>query len=149
MPDNAASAQPSPSPAKEAQIHLKWAGVLRFDAGKPGRPAVRLDGNGETGPSPFDGMLASLGACASADIVLILTKRRTPPRSLEVDVVAERATSVPARMTHATLNFRIAGAGIDRANTERAIELAITKYCSVRDSLDPATPVDWTLELTE
>ena len=32
---------------------------------------------------------------------------------------------------------------------ERAIELAVTKYCSVRDSLDPATPVEWELELED
>jgi putative redox protein len=32
-------------------------------------------------------------------------------------------------------------------HAERAIELAVTKYCSVRDSLDPNMPVTWSLEL--
>ena len=34
-----------------------------------------------------------------------------------------------------------------RAHAERAIDLAVNKYCSVKDSLDPALPVVWTLEL--
>jgi putative redox protein len=34
-------------------------------------------------------------------------------------------------------------------HAERAIDLAVTKYCSVRDSLDPALPIEWTLELDE
>jgi putative redox protein len=32
-------------------------------------------------------------------------------------------------------------------HAERAIELAVTKYCSVRNSLDPNVPVEWALEL--
>jgi putative redox protein len=39
------------------------------------------------------------------------------------------------------------GADVERAHAERAIELAVTKYCSVRDSLDPNMPVTWALEL--
>ena len=27
----------------------------------------------------------------------------------------------------------------------RAVELAVTKYCSVRDSIDPAIPVTWSV----
>jgi len=34
-------------------------------------------------------------------------------------------------------------------NAERSIELAVTKYCSVRDTLDPNMPVEWTLALEE
>jgi putative redox protein len=45
--------------------------------------------------------------------------------------------------------FRIAGDGIEREQAERAIELAVNKYCSVRDSLDPSIPIEWTLLLNE
>jgi len=46
-----------------------------------------------------------------------------------------------------TLNFRIAGAGIERVHAERAVELAVTKYCSVGASLRPDVPVEWTIAL--
>jgi putative redox protein len=94
-----------------------------------------------------DGLLASLAACSGIDVAEILAKRRTPATSLRVEVVGERVTTTPKRLKHVTLNFHIAGDGIDRANAERAIDLAVNKYCSVRDSLRPDVPVEWTLEL--
>jgi putative redox protein len=45
------------------------------------------------------------------------------------------------------LHYRVTGAEIDRAHPERAIELSVTKYCSVRDSLDPNMPIEWRLTL--
>ena len=130
-----------------AQVRVTWAGDRRFDAGRPDGPTVRLDGNAATGPTPVDALVGALAACVSVDVVDILAKRRTPVASLTVDAVAERANAVPARLTSVELTVRITGAGIERVHAERAIELAVTKYCSVRDSLDPALPVRWTLEL--
>ena len=139
------TAKPSPKPA--ARIHVTWAGDERFDAGRPGGPTLRLDGTGATGQSPVDALLSACASCTAVDVVEILAKRRTPVASLTVDAVGERADAVPARFTRITLHYRIAGAGIEHAHAERAIELAVTKYCSVRSSLDPAMPVEWTLEL--
>jgi putative redox protein len=81
------------------------------------------------------------------DVVDILAKRRTPAEYLSVDVTGERAAAVPARLVRLLLAFTIDGAGIDRSAAERAIDLAVTKYCSVRASLDPAIPVEFTLTL--
>jgi putative redox protein len=97
-----------------------------------------------------DVVLTGLASCSSIDVVGILAKRRTPVKSLEVDVVGERANDrVPRRFVRIVLTFRIAGAGIEREQAERAIELAVNKYCSVRDSLDPNIPVEWKLELRD
>jgi putative redox protein len=56
-------------------------------------------------------------------------------------------STIPRRLEHATLHFSIDGDGIERVHAERAIDLAVTKYCSVRDSLRPDVPVEWTLTL--
>jgi putative redox protein len=128
-------------------VHLTWAGDHRFDAGRPGGVTHRIDASAETGPSPVDTLLNALAACTSVDVVDILAKRRTPVRTLSVDVEGARAAAVPARLIGILLKFRIAGEGIERMHAERAIELAVTKYCSVRDSLDPLLPVRWSLEL--
>jgi putative redox protein len=45
------------------------------------------------------------------------------------------------------LHFRIRAQGAVREKAERAIELAVTKYCSVGASLRPDAPVTWTLDL--
>jgi len=64
-----------------------------------------------------------------------------------LEVEGLRANATPARLTRVHLRYVVDGEGIDRANTLRAIELAVTKYCSVRDSLDKSIQVDWSLVL--
>ena len=131
-----------------ARVRVGWAGEHRFDVGRTtGGPTSRLDASGPTGPGPVEMLLGALGSCVSVDVVDILAKRRTPVESLSVEVVGERANAVPARVTGVELAFHMTGSGVDRVHAERAIELAVTKYCSVRDSLDPNMPVSWTLEL--
>ena len=110
---------------------------------------MRLDGNGETGQSPPEGLLSALASCTGVDVVEILAKRRTPVQSLEIRVVGERVDTVPRRFKHVTLVFHIAGTGIELDQAERAVQLAVTKYCSVRDSLASDIKVDWTVELKE
>ena len=128
-------------------VVAKWVGEHLFDAGRPGRPAARFDGDGRAAPSPVDALLASIATCSAVDVVDILAKRRTPVESLEIELVAERVDTTPRHLKHVTLNFRIAGAGIERIHAERAVELSVTKYCSVSSSLRPDVPVEWTIEL--
>jgi len=129
------------------RVQITWAGEHRFDAGRPGGPLVRVDADAQTGPGPVDTLLIALGTCTSVDVVDILAKRRTPVESLSIEVQAERRETVPRRVLKAHLVYRIDGAGIDRVHAERAVELAVTKYCSVRDSLDPAIPITWSVVL--
>ena len=96
---------------------------------------------------PASTLLAALAGCTGVDVVDILAKRRTPVQALSVDVEGERFAGVPGRVTSVRLTYRIIGADVERQHAERAIELAVTKYCSVRDSLDPSMPITWTLEL--
>jgi putative redox protein len=131
-----------------AIVRVEWSGDHRFSAGKSGRPSIVIDGDGQAGPSPFDTMLASLVTCVSVDVADILAKRRTPVSSLVIDVVARRVDTIPRRLEHVMLNFSIAGGGIERVHAERAVELAVTKYCSVRDSLRPDVPIEWTIHLS-
>lgn len=128
-------------------VQVRWMEGEAFEGGRPGGQTIRLDGTGKSGPGPVDGLLCALASCSSIDVVSILEKRRTPVTSLEVEVYGERADAIPARLTNIQLEFRIQGDGIDREQAERAIDLALNKYCSVRDSLDPAIPIEWTLEL--
>ena len=128
-------------------ISLTWHGERRFEAGRAGGPSIRMDGDAATAPSPVDTLLSALAGCTAVDVVDILKKRRTEPAALEVVVTAERAAGTPRRVTKVHLAYRVTGGGVEREHALRAIELAVTKYCSVRDSLDPELPVTWSLEL--
>jgi putative redox protein len=138
---------PAPTAAKPSRIHVEWVGDHRFDAGRPNGPTARIDGEGETGQSPPETLLSALATCVSYDVIDILAKQRTPLASLEIDVVGERVDTIPRRYKAITLNFKLAGKGIEKNQALRAIELAATKYCSVRDSLRSDIPVAWTVEL--
>jgi putative redox protein len=129
------------------RIIAVWKGEQEFDTSKPGGPVSRIDGHGKTGQGPVDTLLSALATCSAMDVVGILKKQRTPVASLEVEVVGKRATATPAALTHVMLHFRITGEGIEREKALKAIELSVTKYCSVHDSLDPKIPVVWELEL--
>ena len=138
----------SPAAKPPNRIIAVWKGEQEFDTGKPGGPLARIDGHGKTGQGPVDTLLSALATCSAIDVVGILKKQRTPVASLEIEVVGTRALATPAPLTHVVLLFRISGEGIERDQALRAIELSVTKYCSVRDSLDPNIPIDWELELT-
>lgn len=128
-------------------MHVRWLGELQFEAGRSGQPPMRIDGDAQLAPGPFDTLLAAIATCASVDVVTILGKQRTPPQSLEVRVEATRVASTPRRMTSAVLHFAIRAQGAARAQVERAVELSVTKYCSVRSSLAGDVPVTWMIEL--
>jgi putative redox protein len=139
---------PAASERPPNHVIVQWRGEQEFEAGRPGGPTLRVDGRAKVAQSPVDILLTALGACSSIDVVSILAKRRTPVRSLEVDIVGERANDrVPRKVTRIVLTFRIAGDGIEREHAERAVELSVTKYCSVRDSLDPGMPIEWKVEI--
>jgi putative redox protein len=130
-----------------APIDVRWVGNSSFEAGRPDGPALRIDGDAQSAPSPFDALLAAIATCACVDVVAILEKQRTPLRALTVRVEAKRVDSVPRRLASATLHFDITAPGTTLEKAKRAVELSISKYCSVRSSLLAEAAVTWTVRL--
>ena len=135
------------SPKPPNRVHVTWAGEQQFDGGRPGGPTHRMDGRGQSGQSPVDAVLSGLAGCTGIDVVDILAKRRTPVERLAIDVDGHRANGTPRRLVRIVLDYHIDGAGIERIHAERAVELAVTKYCSVRDSLDRGIPIEYAVTL--
>jgi putative redox protein len=124
-----------------SRVEINWAGGGRFDAGRAERPPIRIDCSGQTGPGPVDTLMSALGACTGEDVLGYLNKRRTPVRARRIEAEGVRANAVPARVVNASLIYYIDGDDIDPDHAHRAVELAVTKYCSVRDTLDPDLPI--------
>lgn len=129
------------------RIEVRWIGASEFEAQRAGGPKFRIDGDSRAALSPFDTLLAAIATCAATDVVAILAKQRTPVTGLDVHVEAQRLDATPRRLASAILHFAIAAPGSTRAKAERAVELAVTKYCSVRSSLLADIPVTWTVAL--
>jgi putative redox protein len=135
-PSNAST--PAPKLAKPTiTVRATWAGAHLFDTGRIGGPTARFDGSSKSAQNPVDALVSSLSTCVAIDVVDILEKRRTPAAALVVDGHAERRATHPRRLERVTLTFRVEGEGIDLAHTERAVMLALEKYCSVAASLAP------------
>ena len=133
--------------APHPPVEITWVGGQKFDAGRPEGPKVLIDGNAEAGPSPFDALLAAVAACAATDVVEIMKKQRTPLDAMDVRVEATRVASVPRRLAAAVLHFTLTGPGITSNKAARAVELSVTKYCSVRSSLLADVSVTWTIAI--
>ena len=137
------------APRKFNHVVVRWDGDNRFDGLRLGsEKSIRIDADAVTGPGPVDTLLCALAACTAVDVVEIMKKRRTPVQGLTVEVVGDRARATPARLTKIHITYKMRGAGIERPHAERAINLAVNRYCSVRDSLDKEMPVEWSLELS-
>ena len=128
-------------------IDVQWVGGQAFEAGRPDGPRLRIDGDAQSAPSPFDALLAAIATCAAVDVVTILEKQRTPVQALKIRVAANRVESTPRRLASAILHFRIAAPGTTIEKANRAVELSVTKYCSVRSSLIADASVTWTVAL--
>jgi putative redox protein len=138
-----ADAKPLPHP----RIEVDWVGAAGFEAHRAGGPGIRIDGDSKSAPSPFDTLLAAIATCAATDVVSILAKQRTPVEALHVAVEAQRVDATPRRLASAILHFSVTAPGTSQAKVERAVELAVTRYCSVRSSLHAEIPVTWTVRL--
>lgn len=128
-------------------VQVEWAGGLQFDASRGDGPKIRLDGDAKAGPSPVDALLAAVASCAATDVVQIMEKQRTPLRAMSVRVESNRVTALPRRVASIVLHFSLHGSGITPEKAARAVELSVTKYCSVRSSLLAEIPVTWTIDV--
>jgi putative redox protein len=129
------------------RVTLRWLREQRFESLSERGGKLELDGSSSDLQSPPEALMSSLAGCAAIDIVEILKKRRTPPASLRCEVVGTRVDGTPRRFIHILLEFHVEGDGIEQEHAERAIELSVSKYCSVRDSLAKDLEIEWTLFL--
>lgn len=81
--------------------------------------------------SPMELLLMALGTCSSMDIIPILKKKQVQVDDFEVNISAERATEFPKVFTKVNIEYIFYGKNIAAKDVERAIELSLTKYCSV------------------
>jgi putative redox protein len=68
-------------------------------------------------------------------------------RAMSVRVESNRVTALPRRVASIVLHFSLHGSGITPEKAARAVELSVTKYCSVRSSLLAEIPVTWTIDV--
>ena len=93
-------------------------------------------GGKEKGLTPMELLAGALASCISIDILMILNKQNIEPDNYSVSVDAKKKNSVPSPFEKIHLVFTM-NKEIDLNKVQRAIQLSIDKYCSVKESLNP------------
>jgi putative redox protein len=112
---------------------------MRFRAvgTEPATPAVEIDGDGNSGPSPMITLLFAAAGCSGSDLVSLLQKMRVQLAQLSIEVRGQRREEEPRRYVAVHYRYHVSGEGLDRVKAERAVSLSLEKYCSVVHSLAP------------
>ncbi len=106
-------------------------------------------GGDDDGFRPIQLMAISLAGCTAMDVISIMRKKQQDVTAFEVQVHADRAGEHPKVITHATINYVIAGHHLDEKAIIRSIELSATRYCPAQAMLSKVFPIDLVYEIYE
>lgn len=96
-------------------------------------------GGQQLGMRPMQVLLSSLGGCSAIDVINILRKQRQPLTDIRITVTGEREKdAVPAPFLKANVHFKLYG-DIDHDKADKAVSLAVEKYCSVAETMAKTT----------
>lgn len=132
---------------------LGWKEGLAFAADVPSGAALAFDnaddGAEPIGPSPMEGLLASLAACTAMDVISILKKKRQEVTSYRVEIEADRnpAGEWPRPFTEFRIKHIVEG-DVDPVALQRAITLSEETYCSVSATLRALPKITNTWEIS-
>ncbi len=118
-----------------------------------GQHSVCLDyplGPGATaGPTPLEMLLTSLAVCAGSTVSLVLERMKQPLEGMTVEAKGTRREEHPTVLTSVTLEFGVAGAGIEADRVAQALAIAEEQLCPVWAMLKTGTPITATFHLVE
>ncbi len=124
--------------------HVVWEGQgLGFQAIGGSGFQIRFDSPaGPGGGSPMELVALASAGCTASDVISILQKKQQKVTAFEVNVIGLRAADHPKVFTEIDLEYVVTGLNIDPKAVARAIELSLTKYCSVNLMLEKAVKIN-------
>jgi putative redox protein len=131
----------------------KVQGTFGMQAENEDGQTMNFDANSEIGGEgfgvrPMEAVAASLAACASIDVLLILKKQRIVLEDYQVDISANRQDAVPALFDNINLTYSFTGTD-EKEKIQRAVDLSMEKYCSVSKILEPTCKITYTINLID
>jgi putative redox protein len=82
-------------------------------------------------------------------VISILGKKRQPVTGFEISVRGEKADDYPKIYKQVHIEYVVKGKGVQKEAVERAIELSLTKYCSVGATLAKAGTITHSFRIVE
>ncbi len=134
---------------KTAQATWEGQGLAFTITGGSGY-TVRTDNpSGVNAGSAMELVAMASASCTASDVLSILQKKQQQVTNFEVRVTAPRAENHPKVFTEIELEYVVTGHNIDPKAVERAIELSLTKYCSVNTMLEKAATIKHSYRIIE
>ena len=96
---------------------------------------------GGQGVPPTHMMLMGLAGCMGMDILSILQKKRLDVTDVAVEVIGYRPEDYPRPYHTIELAFKVTGNNLSDRAVARAIDLSMTKYCVVGQTLQNKTEI--------
>jgi putative redox protein len=132
-------------------VRLAQVGAAAFDATGDSGGKLVVDGAPEIGGTgsgmrPMELLLSSVASCSAMDVLHILRKQKEPIEHLSIDIEGVRPDAAISPFTRMKLVF-VARGNINPQKLERAVSLAVEKYCSARATLGPGVEVTWEARL--
>lgn len=106
-------------------------------------------GGSDAGIRPKELLMLSLGGCTGSDVASILAKKKIKLKGFEMNISADVAEEHPQVFTKMHLEYVFYGKNLPEKDIERAIELSLTKYCSVTAMLQKAMPIEHSYKIVE
>jgi putative redox protein len=126
--------------------------AFHFEAQNENGNKVHIDaspdiGGTNQGMRPMQMLLAAMGGCSAIDLVNILKKQKQNLKDIKVTVSGEREKdAVPSLFTDVHAHYKLFG-NIDKDKAEKAVSLAVEKYCSVAKTLESKAKITYSFEI--
>lgn len=107
---------------------------------------LRINANQE-GISPMENLLLSVAACSCVDVEILLEKMRNKLSHLAVNITGARVedqTPKPYKSIH--LHYILHGS-VKEKSAQKAVSMAVEKYCSVSACLDKDIEITYSFEI--
>ena len=124
------------------RIHLKRKNqAFNFEAENESGLRLNTDGSPQIGGEnlgfrPMELVLTGVASCSTIDLLLILKKQRQEVTDIEIIADAVRTEDDAKRFEKISLTYIVSGK-VEETKLQKAIDLALTKYCSAVLSLNP------------
>jgi putative redox protein len=126
--------------------------AFHFEAANENGNQVQMDaspdiGGTNQGMRPMQMLLAAMGGCSAIDVVNILKKQKQDLKDIKITITGEREQGViPSLFTEVHAHYKLFG-NLNQDKAEKAVSLAVDKYCSVAKTLEKTARITYSFEI--
>ncbi|MBE2279326.1 MAG: OsmC family protein [Ignavibacteriaceae bacterium] len=138
----------------ETKAYIKQINGISFIGKTDSNHWIAMDGPEDFGGSnagirPKELLLLGLGGCTASDVVTILQKKKVKVENFEINITANLTDEHPKVYTTMNVEYVFYGNDIQEKDVERAIDLSLTKYCSVTAMLKNSVEITHTYKIVK